>query len=106
MKHLTLLACSLPLLRDGPAQSPIATLIQNGERAAALETIDAPDADVNTTQGDGTTPLHWAVYKVDHELVAALLNRGAKADVTNDYGSSPLAEAVKLGDLATRRAID
>jgi ankyrin repeat protein len=81
------------------AQTPLANLIQNGERAAALEAIHAPGADVNAAQGDGTTPLHWAVYKVDRELVAELLRSGAKADVTNRYGSSPLAEAVKLGNL-------
>jgi ankyrin repeat protein len=56
-------------------------------------------ADVNVAQGDGTTPLHWAVYKVDAELVTELLERGAKPDVVNDYGSSPLAEAVKIGDI-------
>jgi ankyrin repeat protein len=98
MKHLSF-ACSLLLACTfANAQSPLANLIQNGERAAALAMID-DGADVNATQGDGSTPLHWAVYKVDHELVAELLEHGAKADVTNKYGSSPLAEAVKLGDL-------
>jgi uncharacterized protein len=105
MKYLTL-GCSLALAcATAHAQSPIANLIQNGERAAALEAIHAPGADVNATQGDGTTPLHWAVYKVDGELVAELLDHGAKADVTNDYGSSPLAEAVKLGDLTLVRQL-
>jgi ankyrin repeat protein len=99
MKHL--IACSM-LIACAPAyaQSTIASLIQNGQREAALEAIQARDADVNSTQGDGTTPLHWAVYKVDRELVAELLRRGAEANVTNKYGSSPLAEAVKLGDPA------
>ena len=99
MKHLTF-ACSLLLLAaTAAAQSPLANLIQNGERAAALEALRAPGTDVDAAQGDGTTPLHWAVYKVDRELVAELLARGAKADATNKYGSSPLAEAAKLGDL-------
>jgi ankyrin repeat protein len=98
MKHLTI-ACSMLLVcATAHAQSPLANLIQNDERSAALEMI-GDGADVNATQGDGTTPLHWAVYKVDQELVAELLDHGAKANVTNDYGSSPLAEAVKLGDL-------
>ena len=99
MKHLTLAVSLLLACAAAHAQRPLADLIQNGERAAALAAID-DGADVNAAQGDGTTPLHWAVYKVDRELVAELLDRGAKVDVTNKYGSSPLAEAVKLGDLS------
>jgi ankyrin repeat protein len=98
MKHLALVCSLLLACAAAQAQSTLASSIQNGERAAALAAIDA-GADVNATQGDGTTPLHWAVYKVDRELVARLLDHGAKANVTNKYGSSPLAEAVKLGDL-------
>jgi ankyrin repeat protein len=79
------------------AASPLADLIQAGDRDAALAAIRG-GADVNATQGDGTTPLHWAVYKVDSELVGVLLKRGARANVANRYGSSPLAEAVKLAD--------
>jgi ankyrin repeat protein len=98
MKHLTLAVAALLACAAAHAQRPLAELIQNGERAAALAAIE-DGADVNRAQGDGTTPLHWAIYKVDRELVAELLDRGAKADVTNKYGSSPLSEAVKLGDL-------
>jgi ankyrin repeat protein len=53
---------------------------------------------VNETQPDGTTALHWAVYKVDYELVETLLKRGAKANVSNEFGATPLGEAVKLED--------
>jgi ankyrin repeat protein len=105
MKHLTLALSILLLCSAAHAQSSIANLIQNGQRAAALEALHAPGADVNATQGDGTTPLHWAVYKVDRELVAELLRLGANANVTNKYGSSPLAEAAKLGDLALVRQL-
>jgi ankyrin repeat protein len=79
------------------ADGSLAGLIQAGNRDAALNMIVA-GADVNAAQGDGTTPLHWAVYKVDADLVRALLERGAKADVINNYGSSPLAEAVKVAN--------
>ena len=79
------------------AAGTLATLIQSGDRAAALKEI-AAGADVNAAQGDGTTPLIWAVYKVDADLVATLLKHGAKPNVANKYGSSPLAEAVKIAD--------
>src|SRR5262245_27340517 len=65
--------------------------IEAGDRKAALEIIGR-NAGVNDAQPDGTTPLHWAVYRVDQELVKVLLGRGAKADIANTYGSSPLAE--------------
>jgi ankyrin repeat protein len=79
------------------ADNSLAGLIQAGQRDAALKMIGA-GADVNAAQGDGTTPLHWAVYRIDAELTRALLARGAKPNVTNRYGSSPLAEAVKVAD--------
>ena len=79
------------------ADDTLAGLIQAGDRVAALEMI-AAGADVNAAQGDGTTPLHWAIYKIDADLTRALLERGAQPDVINDYGSSPLAEAVKVAD--------
>ena len=79
------------------ADSSLAGEIQAGHRDAALKMITA-GADVNAAQGDGTTPLHWAVYKIDVDLARALLQRGAKPDVTNNYGSSPLAEAVKVAN--------
>jgi ankyrin repeat protein len=104
MRHLTLAVSALLACAPAHAQRPLADLIQNGERAAALALID-DGTDVNVTQGDGTTPLHWAVYKVDRELVTELLDRGAKADVTNRYGSSPLTEAVKLGNLELVRQL-
>src|SRR4029434_7093675 len=54
--------------------STLADRIQAGDRAAALAMI-AKGVDVNQAQVDGTTPLHWAVYRVDRELVAALLKK-------------------------------
>jgi ankyrin repeat protein len=99
MKSLALGVLVLLAASAARADDTLAGLMQAGKRDAAFEMIRA-GADVNAAQGDGTTPLHWAVYKVDAELVAELLERGAKPDVINNYGSSPLAEAVKIGDLA------
>jgi ankyrin repeat protein len=77
--------------------SVLADRIESGDRKTALEMMGS--ARVNDAQSDGTTPLHWAVYRVDEELARALLARGAKADVVNAYGSSPLAEAVRVGNV-------
>jgi ankyrin repeat protein len=98
MRHAVLaLVCALACQHTARAADSLAALIQRGDRAGALAMI-ASGADVNAAQGDGTTPLIWAVYKVDPELVATLLKRGAKPNAVNKYGSSPLAEAVKIAD--------
>src|SRR6188472_1515185 len=89
-----LVAPSLPQGKPGQ----LATAIQDGKRAAALEMIRA-GADVNEAQPDGTRPIHWAVYRVDYDLMDALIAKKAKVDVTNEFGSTPLAEAAKQGDV-------
>jgi ankyrin repeat protein len=86
-----------PVLGQAQKRS-LADLIQSGDRKTALDRIRAGGADVNEAQPDGTRPIHWAVYKVDYELIEALIARKAKVDVTNEFGSGPLAEAVKLAD--------
>ena len=83
------------LAEDQPGK--LAKLIQDGKRAAALEMIRA-GADVNEAQLDGTRPVHWAVYRVDYDLLAQLIAKKAKVDVVNEFGYTPLAEATKQGD--------
>ena len=80
-------------------KSSLADLIQAGNRKAALDRIRTSGTDVNEAQPDGTRPIHWAVYKVDYELIEALIAKKAKVDVTNEFGAAPLAEAVKLADV-------
>jgi uncharacterized protein len=89
------------------AQAPkasLADLIQAGNRKAALDQIRA-GADVNAAQPDGTRAIHWAVYHVDYEILDALIAKKAKVDVTNQFGSTPLAEAAKLGDARMVKAL-
>ena len=90
---IAVVTAALPVL----AKDSLANLIQSGNRKAALEQIRA-GADVNEAQPDGTRPIHWAVYRVDYELMEALLAKKAKVNVTNEFGSTPLAEAAKLAD--------
>jgi ankyrin repeat protein len=82
----------------------LANLIQQGDRKVALAQIRA-GADVNAAQPDGTRPIHWAVYRVDHELLDALIAKKAKVEVANDFGSTPLAEAAKLADATMVKAL-
>ena len=65
----------------GPAfGQSLAGLIQAGNRKTAIERIRTGGADVNEAQPDGTRPIHWAVYRVDYELIDALIAKKAKVD--------------------------
>src|SRR5688572_6672255 len=96
--HYVVAVMWLALAAAAHAQSPLAERIQAGDRRMALELV-AKGADVNQTQPDGTTPLHWAVYRFDRELVQTLLKRGARVNHVNRYGASPLSEAVRVANL-------
>jgi ankyrin repeat protein len=57
---------------------------------AAVRALLKARADVNATQGDGTTALHWAVRYDDSAIVDLLLRAGARVNVANDVGVTPL----------------
>src|SRR5271169_1726982 len=72
-------ALALPVCEEAPKGS-LANLIQEGSRKAALAQIRS-GADVNEAQLDGTRPIHWAVYRVDYELLDALISKKANVEV-------------------------
>jgi len=100
---LSLGAAAFSHADSGP--QTLVDLIRSGQREAVLAAITSPAVDVNVPAPDGSTPLMWATYNVDHELVRALLKDGAKVNLTNHYGDSALAEAVKLGDIELTRML-
>lgn len=79
------------------APKDLPTAIQSGAAKQALEMIRA-GADVNQAQGDGTTPLIWAVNRQDYETAEALLGKKANPNAGNEFGALPLLEAVRLND--------
>src|SRR5215510_9449721 len=78
-------------------RSEVADAVMKGDRAA-LRTLLQQKADVNATQVDGATALHWAVYRDDVEAATLLLAAGAKANVANREGITPLAMASLYGN--------
>jgi ankyrin repeat protein len=45
------------------------------------------------------------VYRVDYDLVNALIAKKARVDVANEFGHTPLAEAVRQGDARMVKAL-
>ena len=67
------------------------------ERARALI---ADGVDVSTSDGDGTTALHWAALNDDVETAPALIAAGARVEASNRFGATPLALAAENGSPA------
>jgi ankyrin repeat protein len=59
----------------------------------AVRALLAAGAEVDASDPDGTTALHWAVYRDDAAMVARLIEAGADVNRPNRNGAIPLALA-------------
>jgi len=88
-----------------PVDTRLSIAVMNGDRAAALALLKEK-ADVNGTQGDGSTALHWAAFHDDVELTQALLKAGADVNRKTRLGDmTPLFMAAKNGNAAVVEAL-
>jgi uncharacterized protein len=81
----------------GPAAAPLATAVERLDRGT-ISSLLAKRVDVNATQPDGTTALHWATYHDDLDLVNRLIVAGANVLAANRYGVTPLSLACTNGN--------
>ena len=84
--------------------TPLLDAIHAGNLGEAVQLV-REGADVDATESNGTTALHWAIYNNHLPLVEALLAADANVNVMNDYGSTPMSEAATLGDYAIVKAL-
>jgi ankyrin repeat protein len=61
--------------------------------SATVESLLAAGTDVNATEPDGTTALHWAVYRDDAAMTGRLVDAGADVNIANRNGATPLGLA-------------
>ena len=80
-------------LQANESDSRLPELARKGDRAAVALLLQEDGVDVDATQVDGTTALHWAAYGDDAELAEVLLDAGADPDAVNRNGSTSLALA-------------
>src|SRR4051812_40978382 len=95
---LLILALATPFAAAGET----AILADAAEKhdVTAIRRLFDNKADVNATQPDGMTALHWATYHDDADTVKQLLAAGADAKAANRYGVTPLALACISGNTA------
>ena len=74
------------------AASPDLRLVEavKHQDAETVQTLLQEEVDVNATQPDGATALHWAAHWDAVETAGQLIRAGAHPDVVNDYGVTPL----------------
>lgn len=58
--------------------------------------------DVNKLTHDGRTYVFWAAYNGNTELMQFLIDRGARMDMTDDHGLTPLNFAAGRGQMNTK----
>ncbi len=91
---VVLTLASSSVAQDGPS---VLQAVKTGN-VSSLRTLVRRRADVNATERDGTTALHWAVRRSDLGMVEALLQAGAKVGTANRYGVTPISVAASAGN--------
>src|SRR5690349_7721021 len=87
------------LLFAAPARAPLADAAEKKDRVA-IRTLLTQHADVNATQADGMTALHWVTYQDDAEMTQVLVRAGANVKAANRHGVTPLSLACTNGNAA------
>ena len=99
MKRLViLLFVSSLAAAPAAAQAPVADAVMNRD-AAGLRALLQKKADVNATQVDGSTALHWAVYHDNLQAAELLIAAGANVKAVTREGVTPLAMATQFGSM-------
>src|SRR5438876_11503664 len=98
-----LLALAIFLLAAGPLL-PLIDAAKNVDREA-VRSLLKQGTNVNASEPDGTTALHWASYRDDLESADLLIRAGAKVNAANDLGATPLWAACQNGSEALVRGL-
>jgi uncharacterized protein len=94
-------ALALLLLVGGSAVAQPGTPLADAAEKKDLAKIGAllkQEVDVNASQADGMTALHWAAYHDDLKMATLLLKAGASAKAANRYAVAPLSLACTNGN--------
>lgn len=74
-------------------------IIEDVPNETALFLLDQKGNEVNKRAHDGRSPIFWAAYRGNVELMKQLIERGAKLDLIDDHGNSVVNFAASTGQL-------
>jgi ankyrin repeat protein len=99
------LSMAMVLSASAIAESPVADAAMQGDLTKLRALIEG-GADVNASQGDGMTALHWAAENGDVEMVQTLLFAGAFPNSATRNGAyTPLHLGAKAGRAGSVEAL-
>ena len=94
---------SNPSQFNGATFDPVVLAINAGAPNPTIEyLLTQPGNDVNKLTHDGRNYLHWAASKGNIELMEYLVAKGAKADLIDSHGATPLNFAAGGGQQNTK----
>ena len=102
-RDVTAIVFSVLLMGASPTL-PLINAARNADREGVRRLVQEK-ADVNATEPDGTTALHWASYRDDVESAELLIKAGANVNAANDLGATPLWTASLNGSAAMVRRL-
>lgn len=97
--------CLAALLSGASSDTRLTDAAMRGDKDAVRSLVRLK-ADINAAYGDGATPLHWAAYNDDLDMVKLLLASGANVKATTREGAiTPLFMACTNGNAAMIEAL-
>src|SRR3954470_8082928 len=103
MRSLLIAASTVSILlvtgaaHASPARALLADAAEKMDRAQVRALI-RQHVNINASQPDGMTPLHWATYHDDLDIAQMLIRVGANVKAANRYGVTPLSLACTNGN--------
>ncbi len=99
IKHIAIYGAIALLLSAGNARADLFEAVNNGSDREVRECLDKGE-NINTTDEDGETPLHWAAAAGHAGITALLIERGADVNAVDEDGETPLYLAAYWGKTA------
>src|SRR5512139_1330013 len=89
---LTLMATVTRVLIGAAPDTRLIDAVRRVDPTAVRQLLEQ-NVDVNATQPDGATALHWAAHRNDVAIADLLIGAGAKVDAADEGGETPLGLA-------------